>query len=141
MQEFIQSFSTKDSSSSELEINLDPFLNEIADLSIIDCDIPTLQSLAFIAGYSAHQYLKRIQPCLLCLDMLTIDKDILVDEAFLSQYRLLELSDRGKLKYPSEVFLESIVTLWKIFSIIQNNIELVNALVEGPARKILVELL
>ena len=72
--------------------------------------------------------------------MLTIDKDILVDEAFLSQYRLLELSDRGKLKYPSEVVLESIVTLWKIFSIIQNNIELVNALVEGPARKILVEL-
>ena len=41
VQEFIQSFSTKDSSSSELEINLDPFLNEISDLSIIDCDIPT----------------------------------------------------------------------------------------------------
>ena len=51
VQEFIQSFSSKDSASSGSEINLDIFLNEISDLSIIDCDIPTLQSLAFIAGY------------------------------------------------------------------------------------------
>ena len=56
VQEFIQSFSSKDSTSSGGEINLDIFLNEISDLSIIDCDIPTLQSLAFIAGYSTHQY-------------------------------------------------------------------------------------
>ena len=140
VQEFIQYFSSKDSASSGSGINLDIFLNEISDLSIIDCDIPTLQSLAFIAGYSTHQYLKKIEPCSLCLDMLTIDKDLLVGEEFASQYKLLEISDRGRLKYPTEIVLESVVTLWKIFSIIQNNSELMGAIVEGAARKILVEL-
>ena len=52
----------------------------------------------------------------------------------------MEISDRGRLKYPTEIVLESVVTLWKIFSIIQNNRELMGALVEGAARKILVEL-
>ena len=51
--------------------------------------------------------------------MLTIDKDLLVDKEFVSQYKLLEISDRGRLKYPTEIVLESVVTLWKIFSIIQ----------------------
>ena len=140
LQEFIQSFSSKEAAFSESCINLEPFFDEISDLSIIDCDTPTLQSLAFIAGYSTHQYLKRNQSCRLCLDVLTIDKDLVVDESLDSQYKLLELSDRGSLKYPSVVVLESIVNLWKIFSIIQKNSELMCALVEGPARKILVDL-
>ena len=81
--DFIHSFSSKDNNLPECDVNLELFLDEIADLSIIDCDLPTLQSLAFIAGYSAHQYLKRTQPCSLCLNLLTIDKDLLVDEVSL----------------------------------------------------------
>ena len=63
-----------------------------------------------------HQYLKPSQPCRICRDVLTIEKDLLVDEVdTTSKFKLLELSDRGDLKYPSEVALESIVTVWKIF--------------------------
>ena len=51
--DFIQSFSSNNSNLPECDFNLKLFLDEIAD-----CDLPTFQSLAFIAGYSTHQYLK-----------------------------------------------------------------------------------
>ena len=113
----------------------------ISDLSAIECNLQVLQSLAFIAGYSVHQYLKRSQPCRICRDVLTIERDLLVDEVdTISKFKLLDLSDRGGLKYPSEVVLESIVTAWKIFTCIENDSELMKMFVKGPCRKVLVDL-
>ena len=48
-------------------------------------------------------------------EVLTIERDLLVDEHPLSKFKLLELTDRGGLKYPSKVVLESIVTAWRIY--------------------------
>ena len=125
LQEFIQSFSSLDSLDSSSEVDLDPFLSAISDLSAIECSFQVLQSLAFIAGYSVHQYMKRSQPCRICRDVLTIERDLLVDEPdATSQFKLLELSDRGGLKYPSEIVLESIISTWKIFICIENDREL-----------------
>ena len=140
LKEFIESFSPLSSEQTDFEFDLDPFLSATSDLSIIECSTQVLQSLAFIAGYSTHKYLKHSKPCNICQDLLTIDKDSLIDELPLSQYKLLELSDRGNLKYPSELVLESIVIAWKIFFIIENNSELMSILVQGPSRKILVDL-
>ena len=75
MEEFIQSFSPIYSIHTDTEIDIDPFLDALSDISAIECDTPTLQSLAFIAAY---QYLKHSSPCLICRDLLIIDKDILV---------------------------------------------------------------
>ena len=61
LQDFIQSFSSLDNPVSSNEVDLDPFLSGIPDLSAIECSFQVLQSLAFIAGYSVHQYLKRSQ--------------------------------------------------------------------------------
>ena len=72
--------------------------------------------------------------------MLTVDKEFLLDLDLDSQYTLLQLTDRGGLKYPSEPVLNSILVLWKTFSAIENNKELLAKLVSGPSRKILVEL-
>ena len=72
--------------------------------------------------------------------MLTVDKEFLLDLDLDSQYTLLQLTDRGGLKYPSEPVLNSILVLWKTFSVIENNKELLAKLVSGPSRKILVEL-
>ena len=96
--------------------------------------------LAFIAGHSTHQYLKRRYDCMICRDLLTMDKDLLIDEPSLSQFMLLDLSYRGGLKYLSELVLESIVTAWKIFVSIENDNEMMALLVEGPSRNILVDL-
>ena len=140
-QEFIQSFSSLESADSNNDFDLDPFLHAISDLSAIECNIQVLQSLTFIAGYSVHQYLKHSQHCRICRDILTFDRDLLVDEpSTLSQFKLLELSDRGGLKYPSEVVLESIVTAWKILICIKYDSELMPTFVKGPSRKIIVDL-
>ena len=141
LQEFIRSFSSLKDSDSIDEVDLDPFLMAISDVSAIECNIQVLQSLAFIAGYSAQQYLKRSQPCRVCRDILTLDRDLLFDEpTIISHFKLLELSDRGGLKYPSEIVLESIVTAWKILVCIENDSELMLMFVKGLSRKILVDL-
>ena len=57
--------------------------------------------------------MKRTQPCHVCIDLLTIDKDFIFDEDRHPEFRLLQLTDRGGLKYPSEFILESIVTIWE----------------------------
>ena len=140
MEEFIQSFSPIYSVHTDTEIDIDPFLDALSDVSAIECDTPTLQSLACIAGYAAYQYLKHSSPSLICRDILIIDKDILVDESFELRYQLLQLSDRGGLKYPSELALESLIIVWKILTIIQSNSEFMSLLIEGQTRKILVTL-
>ena len=61
-------------------------MSALSDLSAVECNIQVLQSY----------------------------KDLHIDELSLSQFKLLDLSDRGGLKYPSELYLESI-TAWKIF--------------------------
>ena len=75
----------------------------------------------------------------ICREVLTIERD-LVDEHPLSKFKLLELTDRGGLKYPSKVVLESIVTAWRIFIGIENDSQLMEMFVRGPSRKIIVEL-
>ena len=53
LQEFIQSFSSLDSTDSTSDVDLDPFLSrliDISDLSAIECNLQVLQSLTFIAG-------------------------------------------------------------------------------------------
>ena len=88
-QEFIQSFSSLESADSNNDFDLDPFLHAISDLSAIEYNIRVFQSLTIIAGYSAHQYLRHSQPCLICRDILTFDRDLLVDESStLSQFKL-----------------------------------------------------
>ena len=56
------------------------------------------------------------------------------------QFKLLELTDRGKLKYPSEPVLSCAIALWRILVSIENNDELSNLLIDGASREILVEL-
>ena len=73
LQEFIQSFSSTESADYSNEVDLDPFLTAILDLSGIECDSQSLQSLAFIAGYSVHQYLKKCDRlCRICDDAVTV---------------------------------------------------------------------
>ena len=58
IQTFIDSFSSADVTGND-DIDVEPFLNEIDDLTSIECSSQTLQSLAFIAGYGVHKYLKK----------------------------------------------------------------------------------
>ena len=50
MEEFIQSFSPIYSVHTDTEIDIDPFLDALSDLSAIECDTQSLQSLALLLG-------------------------------------------------------------------------------------------
>ena len=63
-----------------------------------------------------HKYSKRSQPCRICQDVLNIERYLQVDEVdTISKFKLLELSDLGSLKYPSEVVLESVHCLEDLY--------------------------
>ena len=79
-------------------IYLDPFLDKIEDLSAIQIDSHVLQALSFIAGYSIHHYFKRKEACTLCIQLLTLKKDFLLEELAHTQFELISLCDRGQFK-------------------------------------------
>ena len=138
IQTFIESYSSLDTKNGD-EMDVQLVLDEIDDLTSIECSLQTMHSLAFIVGYGVHKYMKRTQPCHVCIDLLTIDKDFNFDEDSQPEFRLLQLTDRGGLKYPSEFILESIVTLWKTLIAIESKDNLMAILMQGSSRKILVE--
>ena len=139
IQTFVKSFASPSTDSNDNRIDLEPFLDGIGEIFSIEYSQQILQSLAFIAGYSVHKFL-RIHSCQMCTDVLTFDKEYPLEFDSDSQFKLLELTDRGKLKYPSESVLSCVITLWRILDSIENNEELSNLLVDGPSREILVEL-
>ena len=136
LQNFIQSFSPDDEDHSQ-NVDLIPFLSELPDLSTIVLDTATLQSLAFIAGYSVHQYLKRAHNCEFCRMLLTIDQDIIFDT---TTFKLIEIMDRGGLKWPSEIALHLVVLVWKVCISIERNQQIWKLFVVGRCRNILVQL-
>ena len=56
------------------------------------------------------------------------------------EFKLLQLTDRGRLKYPSEPLLSVVIILWKIFVLIESHDILLTKFVEGSSRDILVQL-
>ena len=95
-----------------------------------------LKSLAFIAGYSVHKYLNHDQPCHVCFDTSTFEKEFVLNIHLYYDFKLLKLTDRGGRKYPSEPVLSSIITLWRIFVTIENKNKLLVLLVYGLSRLI-----
>ena len=96
--------------------------------------------MGFIKSYAVHKHLKHHQPCHVCLDVLTFEKEFLFDPDFPSEFKLLQLTDRGLLKYPSEPVFYVVIILWKIFVLIESDDKLLTLFVEGLSRKILVQL-
>ena len=90
---FIQSFSSIESTDCSIEVDLDPFMNAVSNLSTIECNIQVLQSLAFIAGYSIHRYFKCSQPCLVCRDILTLENTSLLMIYLNSNYWIFLIVD------------------------------------------------
>ena len=110
LKRFIQTFTQIPEESTE--VSYDQYLDVIIDLNSINLDITTLQSIVFIGGYSVYSYIESAK-CLLCLELLTKDKDLDLGDA--TKYDLVKYVDRGSLKWPSDLVVESIVVLWKIF--------------------------
>ena len=90
----------------------------IITMDTVDPDLETQQALAFIAGYAAFSEMKKLSKtselCLDCTSFLCEDKCLDVEE-IQPTFQLIQLSDRGGLKWPSKQVFSAVITLWKIF--------------------------
>ena len=73
IQTFVKSFASPSTDSNDNRIDLGPFFDGIGEIFSIEYSKQILQSLACIAGYSVHKFL-RIHSCQMCTDVLTFDK-------------------------------------------------------------------
>ncbi|KAI6647777.1 hypothetical protein LOD99_8492 [Oopsacas minuta] len=63
-----------------------------------------------------------------------------IEEPSGSEYRLIQIIDRGSLKWPSSDVIDAIITLWKVFSSIESQPSIFNNFITGPSRSILIQL-
>ena len=131
-------------------IDLAPY-NHLLEVDFSTAPDPSiLQALAFIAEYTVHSIHKskvfRKSPlskdksmCSNCLALLTEVKSLEFEESD-SFYAIIQLQDRGGLKWPSVPVLEAVSTIWSLFVHIENDPNLLNHFLSGPSRRILVTL-
>ena len=116
--EFLKSFAISVEEQTGSKLDLTDFAAGTKDTSDIYLDLRTLQSLAFVAGYAVHSYIK-LSKCESCLHVLTEPKTFEIEECTESKYVLISMLDRGSLKWPSDRVIDAIISLWKIFTKIE----------------------
>ena len=129
-------------------IDLAPY-NHLLEVNFSTAPHPALsQALAFIAGvHSIHKCkIFRKLPlskdkfmCSNYLNLFTVDKSLEFEESD-SVYALIQLQDRGGLKWPSVPVLEVVSTISSLFVHFENDPNLFNHFLSGPSRRILVTL-
>ena len=122
-----------------MNINLDTFL-PILEQHTEEPPLSIIHSLAFIGGYTVHSLFKKSKKKYPdCLIFLTKDKVFeFVD--YESAYTLIEIIDRGSLKWPSRPVIDVISKLWNIYTSIESDQALFDKLLAEPSRIILVRL-
>ena len=71
---------------------------------------------------------------------MTLEKEFLFDPNFPSELKILQLTDRGRLKYQSEQLLFVVIILWNVFILIESDDNLLTTFVEGSSKKIIVQI-
>ena len=112
-------------------------MNEISRPEI---DVGQIDCLVYIAGYAVFSYLKKSKGCPYCHDFLTTDKPLEVNNDVGSQYTLIDLVDRGSLKYPSRCVVDCVCILYEIFIKIDNCNTLNEKFYSGQCQTKLVQL-
>ena len=71
---------------------------------------------------------------------LTEGKYLHIEDPQHSKYKILELIDRGNLKKHSDIVLDAVVLVWKLFRSIKQSSMLIAQFANGSPRKTLVDL-
>ena len=72
--------------------------------------------------------------CPSCLSLLTEDKDLEFEDPADSIYGLIQLQDRGGLKWPSVPVLEAVCTLLNLYMKIEKDSNLFAQFLKAPSR-------
>ena len=126
---------------SQQNINLQMFADVIEDNIEYNPDAATLQSLTFVAGYTVYSVLKNSKhKCTLCFSSLTLESCVEFDDADPSTYLMIQPTDHGSLKWPSQPVIEATITSWVLYLQIETKPETFAALIKSQTRSVLVQL-
>ena len=139
IKEFINSFTALTESQPASHFQFEHFLPAVQNLSLVNVPTQTFQTLAFIAGYTVYSYFKNSNRCQSCLSFLTEDKEMEIETSE-SIYKLLQIMDRGALKWPSGFVVNVIVCVWRIFTSLEQQPQLFQDLIRGLSRQLIVNL-
>ena len=98
-----------------------------------------LQSVAFVGGYAVHSYLQQSVKCDACMSLITQGKELEIVGTE-DTYKLIQLIDRGDLKWPSHIVIDAIIIVLKIFITIENDETLMRRFLAGPSRPVFLNL-
>ena len=138
IKEYLKSFADDNVEERHSEIDLEYFTDELLDITNPIFDNSQIECLNYIAGYAVFSYFKQSSECSVCHDFLTSPRDIQINND--TGFSLINLLDRGSLKYPSENVYQSVVTMYEIFIKIDNHPNLSRRFYEGPCRRKLVDI-
>ena len=138
LKEYLRKFSEDENEEVQVEFDFEFVVNEVKNISNPVFDNSQIECLSYIAGYAIFSYLKKSTQCRDCQKFLTSPKDIQVmnDRGF----SMIELLDRGSLKYPSEIVYQSVLIMYEIFLKIDDHSHLSKIMYERSWRKKLVQL-
>ena len=99
-----------------------------------------VERLAYVAGYVVFSYLKKSNACADCHNFLTSEKQMEVVNDMGSQFILIDLLDRGSLKYPSIAVIDCVNIVYETFMKIDSSELLSKKFFVGPCRTILIRI-
>ena len=138
LKELFQSFSIPPDEQLDSSLNIDIFLSVLKIIPNLPLDTSLLRSISFVGGYAVHSYIRN-SDCEACLSMLIQDKELEIVDLE-DKNKLIQLIDRGCLKWPSHIVIDVIIVVWKVFVAIENEKLLMLRFLSGPSRNILIKL-
>ena len=85
------------------------------EISLPELEVSQIECLVYIAGYAVFSYFKKSSGCQSCHGLLTSDKLLEVNNDVGFQYTLIDLVDRGSLKYPSRYVVKCVTIVYETF--------------------------
>ena len=138
LKEYLKNFAEDDNEQTHIEFDFEYVTNELNNIADPVFNTSQIECLNYVAGYAIFSYLNKSTDCRDCHNFLTSPKDIQVlnDTGF----SMIELLDRGSLKYPSELVYQALIIMYEIFLKIDNHSNLSTLFYQGACRGKLVQL-
>ena len=141
LKEYLKGFSDDiECYNDEFTLDIEPYLTKLNEISLPELELSQTECLVYIAGHAVFSFLKKSNGCHSCQDLLSSDKHLEVNNDVGSQHILIDLVDRGSLKYPSAYVVKCVVIMYETFLMIDTCDSLSKAFYSGQSRSLLVSI-
>ena len=137
LKEYLHKFADDFDCCAEEHNDIELYLTTLNEILVPELEVSQMECLVYIAGYAVFSYFKKSNGCQSCHHLLTSDKLLEVNNDVGSQYTLIDLVDRGSLKYPSRYVVKCVCILYETFLKIDNSEPLSKEFYSGPSRNLL----